>query len=160
MEQNKDPKLRLWLAGGGQQVQMAKDAAEKDARITFFGFLGPEKLQELYGKADMLVTLRDLIDPGLKYHYPSKTFEMLAMGKPLVITNSQHTREMYGAYCRVIDSCDVDSYGEAVEYFMRMSPLERLEYGKRAREYIMAHRRWCKWGPAICEYLKEIVIAK
>ena len=157
MEQNKDPKLRLWLAGGGQQVQMAKDAAAKDARITFFGFLGPEKLQELYGKADMLVTLRDLIDPGLKYHYPSKTFEMLVMGKPLVITNSQHTREVYGDYCKVIDNCDVDSYGAAVEYFRRMSPQERLEYGRRAREYIMENRRWCKWGQAMGQYISEIV---
>lgn len=157
MERNKDPSLRLWIAGGGQQVQMVKDAAAKDSRITFFGFLGPEKLQELYGKADALVTLRDLIDPGLKYHYPSKTFEMLAMGKPLIITNSQHTREVYGEYCKVIDSCDVDSYGAAVEYFRRMTPNERLEYGRRARQYIMENRRWCKWGASMGGLLESIV---
>ena len=157
MKRNSDPKLRLWLAGGGRQEQMARDAAEKDSRITFFGFLGPEKLNELYGKADVLVTLRDLTDPGLKYHYPSKTFEMLAMGKPLIITNSQHTKEMYGEYCRVIDKCDVDSYGEAVSYFRNMPPSERLEYGKRARQYILENRRWCKWGPAIGRYLADMV---
>ena len=156
MKRNSDPKLRLWLAGGGRQEQMARDAAEKDSRITFFGFMGPEKLNELYSKADVLVTLRDLTDPGLKYHYPSKTFEMLAMGKPLIITNSQHTKEMYGEYCRVIDKCDVDSYGEAVSYFRNMPLAERLEYGKRARRYIMENRRWCKWAPSIGAFIREV----
>ena len=158
MKQNQDPNLRLWLAGGGRQEQLAKDAAANDSRITFFGFLGPDKLNELYGQCDMLVTLRDLIDPGLKYHYPSKTFEMLAMGKPLVVTNSQHTKEAYGNYCYVIDECSVENYAKGVEFFRAMSPEERLEYGKRARQFALEHKRWCKQGPAIGEYLKSLAI--
>ena len=157
METNRNPNLRLWIAGGGRQVQLAKDAAAKDSRITFFGFLGPENLNELYGKADMLVTLRDLIDPGLKYHYPSKTFEMLAMGKPLVITNSQHTKEMYGEYCKVIDECTVSEYGKGVSYFMRMTPCQRLEYGKRARAFALEQRRWSAWGRTIGHYIEDCV---
>ena len=157
MERNRDPNLRLWLAGGGRQEQLAKDAAAKDTRITFFGFLGPEKLNELYGKADMLVTLRDLIDPGLKYHYPSKTFEMLAMGKPLVITNSQHTKEAYGEYCHVIDRCTLEDYSKGVDFFCAMSPQERYEYGKRAREFALEQKRWSKQGPAIGRWLEKLV---
>lgn len=156
MEKNPDPHLRLWLAGGGRQEQMVKNAAARDGRIVFFGFLGPDKLNELYGKADMLVTLRDLIDPGLKYHYPSKTFEMLAMGKPLVITNSQHTKEAYGDYCHVIDKCTLKDYAKGVESFRAMSPQERCEYGKRARAFALEKKRWRMQGPAIGEYLKSL----
>ena len=156
MERDQDPNLRLWLAGGGRQEQMVKDAAAKDGRITFFGFLGPDKLNELYGKADMLVTLRDLIDPGLKYHYPSKTFEMLAMGKPLVITNSQHTKEAYGDYCYVIDKCTLEDYAKGVDFFRAMSPNERYEYGKRARAFAMEKKRWCRQGAAIGNYLESL----
>lgn len=159
MEHDKDPKLRLWLAGCGRQEQLARDAAQKDDRITFWGFLGPEKLNELYGQADVLVTLRDLIDPGLKYHYPSKTFEMLAMGKPLVITNSQHTKEVYGAYCRVIDECTLEEYSKGIAFFRSMSPKERFEYGKRARDFALSKRRWKLWGHAIGEYLEELINA-
>jgi glycosyltransferase involved in cell wall biosynthesis len=156
MERDQDPNLRLWLAGGGRQEQMVKDAAAKDGRITFFGFLGPDKLNELYGKADMLVTLRDLIDPGLKYHYPSKTFEMLAMGKPLVITNSQHTKEAYGDYCYVIDKCTLEDYAKGVDFFRVMSPSERYEYGKRARAFALEKKRWCRQGAAIGNYLESL----
>lgn len=156
MEKNRDPNLRLWLAGGGVQVQLAKDAAAKDSRITFWGFLNPDKLNELYGKADMLVTLRDLIDPGLKYHYPSKTFEMLAVGKPLVITNSQHTKEAYGDYCHVIEKCTLEDYSKGVEFFRSMSAKERYEYGKKARTFSLENKRWCRQGPAIGEYLRTI----
>lgn len=156
MEKNKDPTLRLWVAGCGRDVPMVEVAAARDPRITFYGFLGPNKLNELYGRCDMLVILRDLMDPGLKYHYPSKTFEMLVMGKPLVVTNSQHTKDLYGDYCKVIDICNVDTYGEAVEYFMKMTPEARLAYGERARAYALENRRWCTWGRAIGDYLIEV----
>ena len=105
----------------------------------------------------MLVTLRDLIDPGLKYHYPSKTFEMLAMGKPLVITNSQHTKEAYGEYCYVIDKCTLEGYSKGVDFFRTMSPQERYEYGKRAREFALEQKRWSKQGPAIGRWLEKLV---
>jgi glycosyltransferase involved in cell wall biosynthesis len=156
MDRNKDPQLRLWLAGGGRQEQMVKEAAARDGRITFFGFLGPKELNDLYGKADMLVTLRDLIDPGLKYHYPSKTFEMLAMGKPLVITNSQHAKQEYGKYCYVINECTLDEYSKAVDAIRVMTPEDRLIYGIRAREFVLASRRWRAWGKSIGKYLGEL----
>lgn len=156
MKQNPDPNLRLWLAGDGHKVSYVKECAEKDDRISFFGFVGPDKLKELYGDCDMLVTLRDLIDPGLIYHYPSKTFEMLAMGKPLVITNSQHTKDCYGEYCKVIDRCDLESLSEGVDFFRRMTPSERLAYGRRARQFALQNRKWSVWGKSIGDYLQAI----
>lgn len=156
METHPDRDLRLWLAGGGRDVPLVEAAVKKDSRITFYGFLGPEKLNELYGACDMLVTLRDLIDPGLIYHYPSKTFEMLAMGKPLVITNSQHTKACYGDYCRVIDTCNLEAFAEGVTFFRKMSPKERLAYGQRAREFALKNRKWSAWGKAIGGYLETL----
>lgn len=157
MRQTKDLELRLWIAGGGSEVSLVEDLAKKDPRVKYLGFLGPNELKDRYERCDILVTLRDLIDPGLIYHYPSKTFEMLAMGKPLVISNSSHTREMYGAYCKVIEKCDLESLRKGVDFFRGMTPEERLAYGKRAREYVLTNRKWSAWGAPIGEYLKTIV---
>ena len=134
-----------------------REKAAADPRIEYLGFLEPDELYRRYGEADVLVNLRNITDPGLKYHYPSKTFEMLAMGRPLVISNSAHTRECYGNYCRVIDKCDVVALSDAIAFFMRMTREERAAYGKRAREYILANRRWCKWGEAIGDYLSTLI---
>ena len=151
-----DPSLRLWLAGGGKEESLVRERAAADPRIVYLGFLGPDELYRRYGEADVLINLRCITDPGLKYHYPSKTFEMLAMGRPLVISNSAHTKECYGEYCRVIDNCSVTSIAAAIAFFKRMTPVDRLAYGKRAREYVLEHRRWCKWGAAIGKYLESL----
>lgn len=156
MRMNLDADLRLWIAGGGHDVPLVESAAKSDSRITYFGFLGLDKLRDLYARCDMLVSLRDLTDPGVVYHYPSKTFEMLAMGKPLLITNSSHTKEMYGEYCKVIDKCDLESYSAGVMYFRNMTAEDRLDFGRRAREFILRNRRWNAWGPALEKYLETI----
>lgn len=148
--------LRLYLAGGGREEAMVKEAAGVDPRITYFGFVGPEKLQELYSQADILLNIRDIVDPGLKYHYPSKTFEMLAMGRPLIASNSSHTKEEYGKYCKVMDSCSIEALDDAIEFFARMSPDERCAYGRRAREFVLSERSWRSWGTKIGPYIRAI----
>ena len=156
MSVDDNPRLRLWIAGGGSEESLVRDRVASDPRIVYLGYLDPDELYRRYGEADVLINLRCITDPGLRYHYPSKTFEMLAMGRPLIISNSAHTKECYGKYCKVIDECDVQSLFTAIVFFMRMTPEERMDYGKRAREYILGLRRWCKWGLAIGEYLESL----
>lgn len=153
MEKNRDPRLRLWLAGGGSMEAQYRERASRDDRISYFGFLSPEELYSKYAKADVLLNLRDNSNPGLKYHFPSKTFEMLAMGKPVVISNSSHTREAYGEYCRVVDECTLENLQTAIEFFLGMSPTDRLEYGRRSREFTIRERSWRSWGPKLGELI-------
>lgn len=152
--------LRLFLAGGGREESQVKDAALHDSRITYFGFVGPEKLQELYSQADILLNIRDIVDPGLKYHYPSKTFEMLAMGRPLIASNSSHTKTEYGKYCKVMENCTLEAFDDAISFFLRMSPDERCEYGKRAREFALSERSWKSWGKKIGPYIRAIALGR
>ena len=153
---NPQKDLRLFLAGGGCEESQVKDAALHDPRIIYFGFVGPEKLQELYSQADILLNIRDIVDPGLKYHYPSKTFEMLAIGRPLIASNSSHTKAEYGKYCKVMDSCTLEAFDDAINFFIQMSPDERCEYGKRAREFALSERSWKSWGSKIGPYIRDI----
>ena len=151
-----DKRLELWIAGAGSEEDFVREAAANDGRIKFFGMLRQDKLYELYSKADVLLNLRDVMDPGLVYHYPSKTFEMLAMGKPTIMSNGAHTKSAYGDYCKVIDRIDVACFAEGVDFFRKMTAEQRFEYGRIARQFILKNRQWSCWGSAIGKFLKSI----
>lgn len=156
MKTNQDPRLRLWIAGWGANVPDVQSAAESDSRIAFLGTLDHEALFRKYAEADVLLNLRDMSDPALAYHYPSKLLEILVTGKPVITTNTNHTREAYGHICKVIDS--IDGFGDAVKGLMNMSAEERCAYGKRAREWMLANKTWRAQGPAIREYVEKNVV--
>ena len=118
--------------------------------------MGHDELFRKYAEADVLLNLRDMSDPALAYHYPSKLLEILVMGKPVITTNTNHTREAYGHICKVIDG--IDELGNAVWELMRMSVKERCEYGKRAREWMLANKTWKAQGPAMREYIENKVV--
>lgn len=156
MEVNRNADVELWIAGVGPEGKAVEEAAEKDGRIKYLGLLRQKELYEAYSAADVLLNLRDVTDPGLKYHYPSKTFEMLAMGKPTIMSDLSHTKEMYGEYCKVIEGSDARSFAKGVEYFRKMTTGMRREYGKRAKDFILNNRRWSTWGTKIGEFLEGI----
>ena len=158
MKVNNDPRLRLWIAGWGEQIQDVQRASEEDSRIVCLETLDHDALFRKYAEADVLLNLRDMSDPALAYHYPSKLLEILVMGKPVITTNTNHTREAYGHICKVIDG--IDELGDAVRELMLMSVKERCEYGKRAREWMLANKTWKAQGPAIKEYIESKVVGR
>lgn len=155
MRQNPDPTLRLWLAGRLEYPPVL-EAVKNDARITYKGILKINELFDCYEQVDALVCLRDTCDPVLKYHFPAKTLECLAVGKPYITTNASHTRTAYGDYCFVVDAPDVQSLGEAVRTIRQMSKEERVTYGIRARDFTMKYRTWRSRGPEIRKYIEMV----
>ena len=156
MARNHDFRLRLWLAGGGGQVGLVEKAVARDSRIKFFGRLGHDELFKLYEQSDCLLNLRDMLDPALAYHYPSKLLEILTVGKPVITSNTNHTRKAYGHICRVID--DIGELDVAVAELMSMSPEKRCDFGRKAREWMLANKTWRAQGPAIREYIEKHVV--
>jgi glycosyltransferase involved in cell wall biosynthesis len=154
MARNRDSNLRLWIAGAGAQVKLVKDAAANDRRIVFYGQLERDALFKLYAQADVLLNLRDMGDPALAYHFPSKLLEMLVMGKPVITSSTNHAKESYGHICKVIDK--IEQLDEAVGELRKMTADERCEYGKRARVWMLANKTWRAQGPTIREYLIKI----
>ena len=154
MARNRDRNLRLWIAGAGAQAELVKTAAANDSRIVFYGQLEHDSLFKLYAQADVLLNLRDTGDPALAYHFPSKLLEMLVMGKPVITSRTNHAKEAYGHICKVIDR--IDQLDDAASELQKMTADERCEYGKRAREWMLANKTWRAQGPAIREYLLKI----
>jgi glycosyltransferase involved in cell wall biosynthesis len=156
MQKNKDPELRLWIAGAGREKECVLRHAKMDSRIKYLGVLNQCELYKYYDRADVLLNMRDITDPGLKYHYPSKTFEMMAMGKPMIVTDLSHTKKDYGKYCMVVETATIEEMDRGVSYFRKMTNEERNEFGERVKEFVLSKRKWSSRGKEIGLFLKSI----
>ena len=151
--QNQD--VEMWFAGKGDSLGDVLAATKKDGRIKYLGMLNADDLFRHYEMADVLISLRDTSDPRLRYYFPSKTLELLCVGKPFITSNSAHIKRDYGDYCKVIEHCSIESFRDAVGFFMGMTPEERLAYGRRARSFMLNNHTWKDQGRRMAEFLKE-----
>lgn len=157
MRCNSDARLRLGFAGRGDLVEKVVVASRTDNRIKYHGLLSHDQLFGEYEKSDVVLNIRDIQDPAMKYHFPSKVLELLAIGRPLITTSPAHLRQVYGSYCKVIEHCSVESLLSAVNDLMAMSPTSRYELGARARNFILSSHTWKAHGPRLKEFIcKEV----
>jgi glycosyltransferase involved in cell wall biosynthesis len=75
----------LWITGKGDAVAV-RDFAAGDDRIKVLGLLEPEKLSKVYARADIFVNPRPVSKRGNERNFPSKLFDYLSYGKPVVST--------------------------------------------------------------------------
>lgn len=150
--------VELWLAGDGTRISDVRAAAAKDPRIVYHGVLNLDQLFEVYKKADVLLNLRNTIDPAMQYHFPSKLLEILAVGKPVITTSIAHIEEEYGPYCFVLHEETPQGFVRLLNTVCSLSEDERLEIGKRARAFILREHTWKRQGARIRQYLEHDVL--
>ena len=116
MEKHQESDLRLELAGHAEGVMLKRiqTAAGQDARIVYHGILGDEAVRALYDRASVLLCLRDPNWPLMKYHFPSKIFELMETGKPVIASNTGHMKETYGEKVFVLEQNTVSTLEEAI----------------------------------------------
>ncbi len=131
-----DPDYRLWLAGGGNAEEMIKNAAEKDPRIEFLGFVTPQQVDLRQKNATVLISPRTSELEFVKYSFPSKTMECLASGKPYIAHKLPCDPPEYGGYIQYpSDESDASLRDKIVE-ICELSQDARDKIGQNAKEFI------------------------
>lgn len=93
-----NPDLQLWIFGTGELKCYIEDAAKKDIRIKFKGFVDRKELFEYQKKAIALINARNPEDEYTKYSFPSKTYEYLYSGSYFITTKLLGIPEEYDKY--------------------------------------------------------------
>jgi glycosyltransferase involved in cell wall biosynthesis len=149
---------RLIMAGRGPLQAAVEAAAKNDPRIDFRGFVDQTDLLALHARADVLVGMRITRKLNTAYAFPSKTFEYLLSGVPVVTTATGHMKEEYGPYSFLLDEdtpealttmlCQVESLGRP----------ERERIGREARHFIIENKSWEVRHRQIAEYVHSRLI--
>lgn len=136
-----DDSYELWITGAGSATEQIKAYAAKDARIKYYGFLPSRAdLLALQKRATVFVNMRDPKEAASAYCFPSKLFEYMRSGKPVLSCRLEGIPEEYFRYLIEIPGFDPAGVADGIRRIGEMSPRERIGLGREQFTFIAEHK--------------------
>jgi glycosyltransferase involved in cell wall biosynthesis len=98
------------FVGGGEDAATLQRLASVDARIEVKPFMTGDALARETARADFMLNPRDPAWPGTPYSFPSKLFEYLITGKPILSTRLAGIPADYFGVFRAVDLHDQSTF--------------------------------------------------
>lgn len=152
-----DARFRLTIAGRGPLEQRVGQAAARDPRITYRGFLSHDAVLDLYRESDILLNIRLTRQLHTKYFFPSKLLEYLASGTPVVSTVTGHVERELGDCAFFLREETPEATARLLTELAALPSLQRLERGRRAREYMLRHKTWDAQAARVVQFIRDVV---
>ena len=130
-----DSSFRLYIAGNGNGKDLVSTAQIQDRRIKYIGVLSPNDLLDYQMKATALISPRKNNHRYVKYSFPSKTMECLALGKPYIAHRLDSEPEEYAKYIQYAGETDEET-AQKIEEVLLMSEEQRNRIGADSSDFI------------------------
>ena len=169
LEEREAPKQRICLYAGSllkqyalDQLIVAFEKADVDAELHLYGnpfdaevlmqehadckktkYMGVLPQQAVFEKmkeASLLVNPRPSTLELTKYSCPSKTFEYMASGTPVLMAKLPGIPEEYHPYLYFFEREDEEGFVEAFERLLHLDRQELVDKGKAAAEFLVANK--------------------
>lgn len=149
-----DSEIELWITGGGNTEGYIKACARRDNRIKFYGFL-PSRRDVLrkQAAASLLVNMRLPSEAASGYCFPSKLFEYMATGTPVLSFDIAGIPREYLHYLYIIKEETVDALAKAIEETLNLDEASLQEKGNRARAFVINEKNTRTQCSKICEFI-------
>jgi glycosyltransferase involved in cell wall biosynthesis len=148
-----DVSYRLVIAGDGPLRKTVEDAAARDSRIQYLGYLQFEEVLELYKKASVLICMRMTKKLNTKYFFPSKIMEYLASGVPVVSTCTNHIEEEFKGLLYFLKDETPEGLASLIPQIANSDPKERRELARKARAFMAAKKTWDAQGRRLADFI-------
>lgn len=131
----------LWLTGAGNAVPLIEERAKSDRRICYLGFL-PSRTDLLrkQHEATMLISTRNPAEPASAYCFPSKIFEYMVSGNPVISTRILGIPEEYFEHLILLDDISPASLAKAIRSVSDMPTESREAFGRAAADFVIENK--------------------
>ena len=151
-----DDGFELWITGGGPAKEMVEEAAKQDERIKYYGFLPTRAdLIKLQHKATMMINMRNPEEAASNYCFPSKLFEYMLLGKPVLSCRLGGIPEEYNQYLVEMKSLKPQDIAEAIRSVAAMNAQEREQLGKATQKFVMGEKGNIAQAKKILGFVQE-----
>ncbi len=150
-----DPDCKLWICGGGDSRQAVAEAAEKDKRITFFGYVTKAEVEKLQQRAALLINPRNNDGEYTKYSFPSKTMEYMLSGKPVVMYKLDGIPDEYDPYLFYVDGTGPEAMRNAIVSFFDLPEKTREEFGRAAADFVLREKNKVVQAEKVLNLMEE-----
>jgi glycosyltransferase involved in cell wall biosynthesis len=136
-----DDSYELWLTGDGNAVPIIEEIAKNDDKIKYFGYL-PSRMELLkkQKEATMLISPRSTDEEASKYCFPSKIFEYMVSGNPVISTKIGGIPDEYFKYLVPIEKINAEEIASAIKYIGDMPKSERAGLGNSGKKFILDNK--------------------
>lgn len=132
--------VELHIYGLGDYVEELKEVEKKYCNIQYKGCLSPDKVYEKMQMADLLINPRPSDEEYTKYSCPSKIFEYMLSGTPVVMTKLEGIPSEYFKYVYTICESSPEEIANFLKMFFRIPENIRLQKAKEAREFLLKNK--------------------
>ncbi len=160
MKINRNPRMRVLIAGRGREEGLAIDYAKIDSRLKYVGMLDLDQLFRHYRQADVLLNIRLTKTLDTSTTFPSKFLEALAVGRLVLSTCVGHVEPVYGRYCLLCREETPEGLSDVVDRALAMTRESRDAIGRTAREYMLREHTWNHQMKRVVRYCEGICAGK
>lgn len=136
------PELKLLVIGGGSHLEPLKNLAQKlriDDKVIFTGYR-PYKEVPKYASLAVLCVNTFEITTVTKRLSPVKVFDLLACGKPILVTPLEGLLHDFPRDSNTVIYSELENFPNTVTDLIKNANLD--EIGKRGRDYVMKNYTW------------------
>ena len=152
-----DGRFELWITGAGDASSLVGEYAKKDGRIKYFGFLPTrEDAAALQRRSSMLVNMRDPAAPASDYCFPSKLFEYMLTGRPVLTCRLGGIPEEYFDYLFVMDGISPREIAEGIKRVCGVPREKREALGESAARFVAKKKNNIEQARKILDFTDHI----
>ena len=149
-----DTDHELHFYGNGKYAEELKKICVEHSNIKYFGMIPHSEMTSKIQEASFLINPRSLSDPQIRYSFPSKTFDYLSSGTPMISTKLPCYTEEYKQVINFFDGDDVDSLYEGLKRMLDTDHNELLNKAAKARAFIEENKTNTAQAIKILDMLK------
>lgn len=129
---------RLIITGKGDATEYIEEAAKVDCRIKYCGFVSDyTKVKQMQTDADVLMNMRLPSEPASKYCFPSKLFEYMKTGNPVISFKIDGIPQEYFKYMLTVENENIDTLTKMMQSAMNMKRESLMEFGCAAKKFVL-----------------------
>lgn len=126
----------LHIYGAGCDSEYVKGLVQNARNVKYQGLVTADEMFELMKVATLLINPRPSTLELAKYSCPSKTFEYMASGTPVLMTHLPGLPKEYEPYLYFTKTEDSNGFAEAIDNILDKGEEELQTFGLRAARFI------------------------
>lgn len=155
MEYLKDTDIILDVYGGGYLEKTVEDAAKKNPKIRYHGRVSNQEVMQKQREAWLLINPRVVDDPIAQVTFPSKTFEYLLSGTPVISTKLNGYGDEYDEMMYWLNDSNSDTIANKIRSIRKLDNMQYKKMGESAHTMIVTTKTWRTQVDKIHKYFIE-----
>lgn len=153
MDLVKDENIVLDIYGGGLLRNAVEQAAKENSRIRFHGSVSNKEAMQAQQKAWLLANPRPVTTDIAQVTFPSKIFEYLMSGRPVMTTRLNGFSEDYDKLLFWIEGDTPADIAQQINAISEIEDFALTQRAQNARAYMLKNKTWQQNAIRIREFL-------